>query len=112
MSIGWCILATLVVLYVAYLGYRFCKGLYLGYGFRKSLSEGDDGKGEKMGEFKVLYEVRTEQEDAVLERGAVWVKDVDRDFAFSVAAKQILDSQKKLKYRDIYVACIAVKEVE
>jgi TRAP-type C4-dicarboxylate transport system substrate-binding protein len=64
-----------------------------------------------MGKFKVLYEVRLEDDDSVLEKGAV-VVEADRDGAFPTAVKQVLNELKKRDRDVVYVACVAVQEAK
>jgi len=64
-----------------------------------------------MQKFKVLYEVRLEDDDSVLEKGELIV-DAERDCAFSAAAKEVLDGVKGRDRDVVYVACVAVQEAK
>jgi hypothetical protein len=64
-----------------------------------------------MQKFKVLYEVRLEDDDSILEKGAV-VVEADRDGAFPQACKEVLTSLKKRDRDVVYVACVAVQEAK
>jgi hypothetical protein len=64
-----------------------------------------------MGKFKVHYEVRLEDDDSVLEKGAAFVES-DRDGAFPAAVKQVLNSLKGRDRDVVYVACVAVQDQE
>lgn len=64
-----------------------------------------------MSKFKVHYELRAEDSDDVLEKGAVEVT-ADPNYAFSVAAKNVLDGLKRRERAGVYVACTGVTEVK
>jgi len=64
-----------------------------------------------MQKFKVLYEVRLEDDDSILEKGAV-VVEADRDGAFPQACKEVITSLKKRDRDVVYVACVAVQEAK
>ena len=64
-----------------------------------------------MGKFKVLYEVRLEDDDRIIEKGATVVES-DRDGAFPQACKEVLTNLKKRDRDVVYVACVAVQEAK
>ena len=64
-----------------------------------------------MGKYMVHYELRTEDDDSVLEKGEL-VVEAERDYAFSAAAKEVLDGVKGRDRDVVYVACVAVQEAK
>lgn len=59
----------------------------------------------------VHYELRTEDDDSILEKGE-HVVEAERDYAFSAAAKMVLDGLKGRNRAGVYVACVAVQEAK